>query len=134
MGELIAAEVLRERRMAEEEDRIADLPRGAAQRSFQVFAEWLKDNRKSIERRLDSQDEVLSEIRHETKRTNGRVTDLEKDVALQQALAQGKHEWDTELAEDHEKRSSRWEHRAIAAVGVLGGGVTVALGHALHFW
>jgi hypothetical protein len=120
--------------MSDAEEQIAGLPRGSAQNSFRVFAEWLKDNRKSIETRLDQQDKMLLEIRSEVKRTNGRVTDLEKDVALSKALADGKDEWDSELQEEHETKSRRWEGRAIALSGFLGGGIVGALGHVIGIW
>jgi hypothetical protein len=120
--------------MSDAEEEIAALPRGSQQNSFRVFAEWLKDNRKSIEMRLDQQDKMLIEIRQETKRTNGRVTDLERDVALSKALADGKDEWDSELQEEHETKSRRWEGRAIALSGFLGGGVVGALGHVIGIW
>lgn len=122
------------RRMSDAEERIAGLGHGVTHNSFRVFAEWLKDNRKSIEVRLDSQDKMLLEIRSEVKRTNGRVTDLEKDVALSKALADGREEWDSELQEEHEKKSRRWEGRTIALGSFLGGGVVVSVGHVIGLW
>jgi hypothetical protein len=133
MGELVRLPILH-RRMSEAEKEIAVLPRGAAQNSFRVFAEWLKDNRKSIETRLDVQDKMLLEIRTEVKRTNGRVTDLEKDVALSKALAHSKDEWDSELQEQHEEKSRRWEGRAIALSGFLGGGIVGPVAHVIGLW
>lgn len=77
---------------------------------------------------------MLLEIRSEVKRTNGRVTDLEKDVALSKALADGREEWDNELHEEHEQKSRRWEGRAIALAGFVGGGGAAGLGHLIGFW
>jgi peptidoglycan hydrolase CwlO-like protein len=120
--------------MADREEEIAGLPRGSAQNSFRVFAEWLKDNRKSIEQRLDSQDKLLIEIRQETKRTNGRVSDLEKDVELSKALADAGEQWDSEIQEHHEDKTRRWEGRATTAFGVIGGGIGASLGHHFGLW
>ena len=133
MGDLLTLPILH-RQMSEAEDRIGELPRGAPQNSFRVFAEWLKDNRKSIETRLDSQDKMLIEIRQETKRTNGRVSDLEKDVMLSKALEQAGEKWDSELQEHHEDKTRRWEGWAKTSLGVIGGGIGASLGHHFGLW
>lgn len=134
MGELVQFVGLSNPRMSDAEEEIAALPRGAAQNSFRVFAEWLKDNRRSIEQRFDALDDLLVEIRHEVKRTNGRVTDLEKGAELSKALADGREEWSSEAQAGQEKKARLWEGRAKTVLGFLGGGIAGAVGHVVGLW
>lgn len=119
------------------EEQIASLPRGAPASSFRVFAEWLKDLRQSQERRFDSQDRKLEEIHGETRRTNGRVTQLETDMKLQQVLSDGRSEWEHEVDKQTAKRDARRERRVqwvIGSIIVIVGSVSANIGQALGWW
>jgi uncharacterized protein YhaN len=74
-----------------------------------------------IERRLDRQDDVLGEIHAQVKATNGRVTKLEIDSAVEQALRAEKEKQDAR----RERRRS-WISPAVAAAGATFGAVVLA--------
>lgn len=93
--------------MSDPEGQVERLAPGASPNSFRVLAEWLRDNRRILEKRMDSQDQKLEEIHEETKRTNGRVSDLEHTAELASALADGKET----VLEDLEKAKEREDAR-----------------------
>jgi hypothetical protein len=112
------------------EKQIEELPHGLTTRSFQVFAEWMRENRQAMEQRFSQLDIKLAEIHGETRRTNGRVTDLEKRMDIAQAMETG--------ADVVMERKRQWHHVLVPGAFTLAGGAagaaTGAIGHALGLW
>lgn len=69
-----------------------------------------------VERRLDSQDSDLKDIATQTKLTNGRVTQLEKESAVQNSVTKKVQELEDER--DERNSSKRWRTAEIA-IGAL---------------
>jgi hypothetical protein len=92
------------------ESPVQRLPYGPTQRSFEVLAQWLKDNREALQQQIAGLairfEEVdrenkrrLDDIHQETRRTNGRVTEVEKTVELKSALDAGHMTWEQQAEE-----------------------------------
>src|SRR5215472_3139065 len=118
------------------ESKLIELAEGTGHKSFLVLAEWLKDNRESIERRLDKQDERLELIYAEARATNGKVRDLEKERELTKTLGISKKEWEQELKDEKEKAKDKreanvrfWRQAGLMGICTLFGGLGVGLGH-----
>ena len=73
----------------------------------------------SLDARLDRQDDALEDIYREAKRTNGRVTSLEKTQAVSQATTKQVEEWKRERAEARKARFWRIVEIDAGFLGVL---------------
>lgn len=123
------------------EKRVADLAGATGHQTFKVFAEWMKENREGWERHLRSQDTKLEEIHTEVRRTNGRVTDLEKKAELAAALHAAEDKFQADLTEKQEKQLERgatkrlwiWGTGLTATTTVIGGCIGY-IGHSIGAW
>ena len=127
------------------EKEIEALAERTGHNTFKVFAEWMKENREAWERHLAQQDRKLEEIHTEVRRTNGRVTTLEKQTELVEALSVNKKEWEAERSE-HEREaakdratlevrhSDRFWKVAQTGATLFGGGLIGYFGHLAGWW
>lgn len=130
------------------ENEIATLPRGAVKDSIKIFTAWMRANREALQAQIaglavrfeeiDRENKRrLDEIHRETRKTNGRVTDLEKSAGIEAALTEGREEWESgheaqkrEAAEarDRQREKSRDRLMSVGLVllGMFGGVVVPA--------
>lgn len=111
------------------EKEIAALADRTGHRTFEVFANWMKENREAWERHLASQDRKLDEIHTEVKRTNRRVAELEKKDAIAEALAEDRRELmgEQRYTAEHAGVVRRWMVDALLAALMIAAIVVTAL-------
>lgn len=136
------------------EQEIEDLAQVTGHQSFLALAKWLRGNREAtlaeIRERADHQDKILAELKEgqaaqarelrevkqdgkitkeQAKRTNGRVTDLEMDKRIAEALRKERAETLRKAGEERDRRGE-WERLGAGAfLGAFGIGLVTLILH-----